>query len=286
MEDRRPVAACRARRPHRWFAITMIVTILLYTVYGSRGIAPYIDQYIRLSSRQRDPILPPSPPPKIHELDPAAVPLEIHIMSKCPDAQYCLKELILPTMVRVSDKVNFTLSYIGKPTANDGVQCMHGPAECMGNIIELCAVHLYPDVKVHLGFTNCLTQDYPDIPDSELVESCALEFGIDKKKINDCASKDTGAFGLSLLRESVKRTRDVCTNPAVPGEWNPSPVVEEYCTDDSKTPQAGVTKSCTVRLNEEIYCVRDSGEWKDCPSGADVDTLVTKIEDQYRRESA
>jgi hypothetical protein len=41
------------------------------------------------------------------------VPLEAHIMSKCPDAQECLRMLVLPTMVRVSEKVNFTLSFIG-----------------------------------------------------------------------------------------------------------------------------------------------------------------------------
>ena len=41
------------------------------------------------------------------------VPLEAHIMSKCPDARDCLRDLVLPTMQRVYDKVNFTLSYIG-----------------------------------------------------------------------------------------------------------------------------------------------------------------------------
>jgi hypothetical protein len=41
------------------------------------------------------------------------VPLEAHIMSKCPDAKDCLKLLVLPTMQKVIDKVNFTLSYIG-----------------------------------------------------------------------------------------------------------------------------------------------------------------------------
>lgn len=43
----------------------------------------------------------------------ALVPLEAHIMSKCPDAQECLQMLVLPTMQRVIDKVNFTLSFIG-----------------------------------------------------------------------------------------------------------------------------------------------------------------------------
>ncbi|KAJ0148909.1 hypothetical protein CTA2_625 [Colletotrichum tanaceti] len=41
------------------------------------------------------------------------VPLEAHIMSKCPDARDCLRDLVLPTMMKVQNKVNFTLSYIG-----------------------------------------------------------------------------------------------------------------------------------------------------------------------------
>ncbi len=42
------------------------------------------------------------------------VNLEAHVMSKCPDARDCLHDLIVPTMVRVSEKVNFTMSFIGR----------------------------------------------------------------------------------------------------------------------------------------------------------------------------
>jgi hypothetical protein len=42
------------------------------------------------------------------------VPLEVHIMSKCPDARDCLQKLVLPAMQNVSDKVEFRLSFIGK----------------------------------------------------------------------------------------------------------------------------------------------------------------------------
>ena len=42
------------------------------------------------------------------------VPLEAHIMSKCPDAQYCLRKLVVPTMERVSDLVDFNLAFIAK----------------------------------------------------------------------------------------------------------------------------------------------------------------------------
>lgn len=46
--------------------------------------------------------------------------------------------------------------------------------------------------------------------------------------------------------------------------------------------QAGVTKSCTVRLNEEIYCIRDGGEWSSCSHGPGVNDLVLEIEKLYR----
>ena len=41
------------------------------------------------------------------------VPLEAHIMSRCPDARDCLQDLIVPAMENVSDKVLFNLSFIG-----------------------------------------------------------------------------------------------------------------------------------------------------------------------------
>jgi hypothetical protein len=46
--------------------------------------------------------------------------------------------------------------------------------------------------------------------------------------------------------------------------------------------QAGVTKSCIVRLDQQIYCVRDGGEWKECPNGAGVNDLVIAVEKLYK----
>ena len=41
------------------------------------------------------------------------VPLEAHIMSKCPDAKDCLRDLIVPAMESIVDMVDFNLSFIG-----------------------------------------------------------------------------------------------------------------------------------------------------------------------------
>ncbi|GJN80884.1 hypothetical protein PLIIFM63780_004414 [Purpureocillium lilacinum] len=136
------------------------------------------------------------------------VPLEAHIISKCPDTRDALRQLILPAMQRVHDKVDFKLNYIGTPTANDGVECKHGPSECLGNIIELCARELYPDPKINLGFIMCLTKDYNHIPERALIEDCALEHAIDFQSLNECATRDDGAHGLELLRTSVERTAE------------------------------------------------------------------------------
>jgi hypothetical protein len=42
------------------------------------------------------------------------VPLEAHIMSKCPDAQDCIQKLVVPAMEQISDKVDFELSFIAR----------------------------------------------------------------------------------------------------------------------------------------------------------------------------
>lgn len=79
----------------------------------------------------------------------------------------------------------------------------------MGNILELCAFELYPDPKISLGFTMCITRDYEHIPERTLIQDCALEHAIDFQALNDCASRDDGAHGVDLLRKSVIRTKEV-----------------------------------------------------------------------------
>lgn len=88
---------------------------------------------------------------------------------------------------------------------------MHGPSECMGNIIELCARELYPDPKINLGFIMCLTKDYKNIPERSLVEDCALEHAMDIRKLNECAARDDGGHGMEMLRKSIQRSADVST---------------------------------------------------------------------------
>lgn len=125
---------------------------------------------------------------------------------------------------------------------------MHGPPECLGNMLELCAMKLYPDPKISLGFTMCMTDDYENIPDKELVENCALEHGLSFEKLNECVSDERVGQGLDMLRKSVERSHEV-----------------------------NASKSCTVRVDGKQWCVRDGGKWKGCKNGTRPIDLVKYI---------
>ena len=179
------------------------------------------------------------------------VPLEAHVMSKCPDARDCLVDLVVPAMEQIVDKVDFTLSYIGDVASDDTVQCKHGGTECLGNMLGLCAAQLFPsDVKRSLGFSTCMIMSYEQIPSRALVQRCSLEHGISFDDLNACISEE--GKGLDLLEASVIRSQ-----------------------------KAGVRKSCTVRVANDIWCIRDGAEWKDCPEGHDVKDLVHAVEKHY-----
>ncbi|KAI9930322.1 hypothetical protein MW887_011074 [Aspergillus wentii] len=205
------------------------------------------------------------------------VPFEAHVMSKCPDARDCLQQLVIPAMEQISDKVDFELSFIANVSnSTSDVECMHGPGECIGDMLILCAANLpfpsdgsntYPRTPVirSLGYANCLIGDYPDIPDRKLVEQCALEHGIEFDALNKCASEQNDEIrggdeksplsGLGLLRESASHSAEL-----------------------------GISTSCTVRLDESVWCVRDGGAWKDCAKdgkGSDVSVLVDEIKRLY-----
>ncbi|KAL1971268.1 hypothetical protein VTN77DRAFT_220 [Rasamsonia byssochlamydoides] len=218
------------------------------------------------------------------------VPLEVHIMSKCPDARDCLQQLVVPAMEKISDKVDFQLSFIASVSNKSSeVDCMHGPTECIGDMLILCAANLpfppsqkssssssslasgphTPTIR-SLGFANCLISSYEKIPERTLVENCALEHGIDFDALNQCASREDDddpyedddpedPSGIALLRKSARRSEAL-----------------------------GVKKSCTVRLDESVWCVRDGGVWKDCAKGGEgskVRTLVEEVEKLWKERN-
>jgi len=236
----------RSRRSIVTYA-TAVLLIFLIITYGSPLISPAYFQ----SHAARRPSLHSDPPASNQT---SLVPLEAHIMSKCPDAKDCLEDLVVPAMEQIVDKVDFRLSYIGRVDENDTIHCKHGSTECLGNMLGLCANELFPNnTKISLGFSTCLIMSYQRIPDRDLVTQCALEHGIPFSDLNACISEE--GKGLDLLEASVERSD-----------------------------KAGVKKSCTVRVGGEQWCVRDGGAWKECDGGHEVKDLIKEVERRYKAD--
>lgn len=224
------------------FLILSIFSIVAYLV-------PRMSQILSISQ----PRLPNQQTAVMTSNGSSLVPLEAHIMSKCPDARDCLRDLIVPAMEQIVDKVDFKLSYIGSITNDNTIHCKHGSTECLGNMLGLCAAHLFPtDIKRSLGFSTCMILSYQQIPSRNLVEHCSLEHGIPFQDLNACVSEE--GKGLDLLEASVQRSQF-----------------------------AGVEKSCTIRVAGKKWCVRDGAAWKDCPDGHEINDLVQAVKEQGRR---
>jgi len=192
------------------------------------------------------------------------VELEIHIMSQCPDAKDCMEDLVFPALEQLGpDIVDFKMSFIGKTQLrNGGVACLHGPSECLGDMIHICGAKLYPynsTVENHnatfIPFSTCLIHDYQNLPNKTFIEGCAKEGKVDFEKINQCVSDPGFEGGVELLRSSF--------------DWS------EYL---------GVRTSCTVRLGGKRRCVRDGGKWTDCEGGSTVEDLVRDVKAAYKDE--
>ncbi|ORY95539.1 hypothetical protein BCR43DRAFT_493146 [Syncephalastrum racemosum] len=180
-----------------------------------------------------------------------AVPVELFVMSKCPDAVHC-ENVFAKVLDKVDmNRVQLDVNYIAQPDPDQslGFKCKHGESECLGNVQELCFRHLHPDPRIWYSFILCMNEHYGAIGKGNgLAESCAKRLGVTYEPVEDCAAS---TLGQSLLATSVDRTNHL-----------------------------NVTKSCTIFINNRLRCIRD-GTWKDCPDGHDVSDFVKTIEDAY-----
>lgn len=82
--------------------------------------------------------------------------------------------------------------------------CQHGEEECIGNLIETCAIHYYPNASDFFPFVHCIetSSSYPRIA----AAACAEKFELDYEKIKACVSGD---LGNSLEHQMALKTQDL-----------------------------------------------------------------------------
>lgn len=188
---------------------------------------------------------------------PTSLNIEFFVMSKCPDAKFC-EDTFLPVIKELAPLVTVNFTSIGGALDSVGVpSCMHGASECEGNRQRLCAQKAAEQdgaVDKLLTFSACQDADAANIP--KCGEACASEAGLDTADFMACAK--SGGEGQSLFKAAAARSKAL-----------------------------GIKISCTVRVQDEVFCVHN-GDWTNCSScGEDKPAcLRTKICDSVSSENS
>lgn len=111
------------------------------------------------------------------------------------DAAAC-ENAFVPALKKLGDGAKVTFHYIG--SGKDGnFNCMHGPAECAGDIQQLC-VQAHGSRDQLLDFVVCQDNSQMDIPGNG--QTCATRAGLDWSAIDACVK---GAEGSDLMTASL-----------------------------------------------------------------------------------
>lgn len=86
--------------------------------------------------------------------------------------------------------------------------CRHGPAECTGNIHELCTASIYPSPDQWWPFVICSNAHGRfAVGTDEVSKECAEGLGLSWDKIKSCVGAEGKDGGEAMLKDSVKHTQ-------------------------------------------------------------------------------
>ncbi|KAF0373748.1 gamma interferon inducible lysosomal thiol reductase [Gigaspora margarita] len=185
----------------------------------------------------------------LYDLNKPKVPVQLFVMSRCPDAVAC-ESVFGEVLKQTNDITTIRTNYVA--TLNDstayGASCKHEDIECIGNIQQLCFRFFYPDQTTFFNFLLCLNRYIPKIGSRDWAMQCSKEVGVDYTPVDKCANSN---HGRNLFIKSVGITNSY-----------------------------GVTKSCTIYMKGKLRCIKDDS-WYDCPGGHEVNDFVRSIQDAY-----
>lgn len=180
------------------------------------------------------------------------VPVDLFVMSKCPDAVFC--ELIFNEVVeKVGHKIELDMNFIATLNSSEpkfGITCKHGESECLGNIQELCAKKISPNNW--FKFVLCLNKDVNQIGlSTKITYKCLKQVKIPAKRFESCVKED----GIPLLKTSLSISNNL-----------------------------QMRESCTILINKgEHKCIHNQ-VWKECDDGHEVKDFIRQIEEAYSRK--
>ncbi|XP_022333354.2 gamma-interferon-inducible lysosomal thiol reductase-like [Crassostrea virginica] len=136
------------------------------------------------------------------------VKLTLYFESLCPDCKNFFRTQLTKTYTNLVDIMDLTLVPYGNAREEKDASgkwkftCQHGENECVGNLIETCAIHLLKNISIYFPFISCIEHDQFGTPQYS-AQKCAKQLGIDLKPIMDCS---TSSLGNSLEHQMAQQT--------------------------------------------------------------------------------
>ncbi|XP_028407156.1 gamma-interferon-inducible lysosomal thiol reductase-like [Dendronephthya gigantea] len=140
------------------------------------------------------------------------VNITLYYESMCGGCMYFIKNQYYPAFQAIGSIMNVHLVPYGNANEKEKgdkwvFSCQHGKQECIGNLIETCAIHFYPKASDFFPFIHCI--EVSEVYPSTAAPSCAQKFHLNYSKIESCANGDLGnrlEHEMALKTEALKPT--------------------------------------------------------------------------------
>ncbi|CAL1531014.1 unnamed protein product, partial [Lymnaea stagnalis] len=127
--------------------------------------------------------------------NPELVNITLYYERYCAGCMYFIINMLYPSWQKVGSIMNVKLVPYGNAREKQvedhwEFQCQHGNDECVGNIIETCAIAIVQNISVYFPFINCMESS--SIRSEDAAIACAKKFPVPLDQILKCSNSSMG----------------------------------------------------------------------------------------------
>ncbi|XP_045116406.1 gamma-interferon-inducible lysosomal thiol reductase-like [Portunus trituberculatus] len=173
--------------------------------------------------------------------------VSVYYESLSPKSKAFFTEQLYPVWLDLKEYIAVDLYVYGRTTERVDAtgykfECIHGPEECVGNVMMMCAKINIPTVEQYMGFSNCIMDEFKGAAKSM---DCATQFAIDHTPIEQCASTFVGQH---LLHQTGLKQQTL--SPAL--ESAPWILINDVFTEEQMMAAREDLRKVVCAVNKEV----------------------------------
>jgi len=159
----------------------------------------------------KEKVLEPKSTKSVKVNDAPPVNVTLYFESLCPGCRNFIATQLYPTYLKLAQTGILNVKLVPYGNANERKYhgkwvyiCQHGAAECLGNMIETCAIHKIKETAIWMPFIHCLEHNGPTEANAK---HCAALQKWDYDELKDCIHGEEGnslMHANAVLTDSLK----------------------------------------------------------------------------------